>query len=377
MQKKLQNKVKYVIISWDLYYYFIVMKKINKILTFSVIFGCFLLNFTLAQSLNDCWIFGRMSYKQSGAGDYGFPIVNQRWETDDWTGSKFLTIDQQKLILTKDDLNTALLNLKKYCCEKNIWWIDQEVCNIDKSSFNPNAMDSQYLFDHIFDVMMRRLNWLTGDKNIYENSNMKDVDDKWKEWRQFMDDKAEDLEWSDAQSIIDKYQEYWMKSKPSLWYDITESINWTFGAHTNDELFLKYVSGMWGTDESVQVAEALKNYDKWTLYDRYSNVCAMSKYFYALLNYTNSDNSDRRAIVDRLAEWACEKVVQSQIENENKYVQTVVQKSANLLMENYIEWYLQYLYDRSTKLKAMWKNAENRWVDVIRAVPYLLKACVK
>jgi hypothetical protein len=50
------------------------------------------------------------------------------------------------------------------------------------------------------------------------------------------------------------------------------------------------------------VAEALKNYDKWTLYDRYSNVCALSKYFYALLNYQNSDNSDRGVIVNRLAD---------------------------------------------------------------------------
>jgi hypothetical protein len=70
-------------------------------------------------------------------------------------------------------------------------------------------------------------------------------------------------------------------------------------------------------------------------------------------------------------------LVQSQIENENKYVQVVVQKSANLFEENYIEWYMQYLYDRSVKLKSLWKNVEDRWMDVIRAVPYLLKTCVK
>jgi hypothetical protein len=46
-------------------------------------------------------------------------------------------------------------------------------------------------------------------------------------------------------------------------------------------------------------------------------------------------------------------------------------------MENYIEWYLQYLYDRSNKLKDIWRSAEDRWMDVIRAVPYLLKACVR
>ena len=240
-------------------------------------------------------------------------------------------------------------------------------------------MDSQYLFDHIFDVMMRRLAWLTGDKNIFENSEMREVDDKWKEWRDFIMNKAEDLSWSDVQSIIDEYQKYWVKSNPNLWYDITEEINRTFGPN-NDQDFLRYVvreNGDESTNQNGKVAEALKNYDKWTLYDRYSNVCALSKYFYALLNYQNSDNSDRGVIVNRLADWRCEQLVQSQIENENKYVQVVVQKSANLFEENYIEWYMQYLYDRSVKLKSLWKNVEDRWMDVIRAVPYLLKTCVK
>lgn len=377
MQKKLQNKVKYVIIDWDLYYYFIVMKKINKILMFSAIFGCCLLNFTLAQDLTDCWIFANEVYSVNK----WFPVVDQRWEVDNWHGSNFLTIDQQKLIFTKNDLNTAILNLKKYCCEKNLWWLsmNSSTCDLDKASFNSNVMDSQYLFDHIFDVMMRRLNWLTGDENIYKSNENKEVDDKWKERREFMNDKAEDLSWSDAQSIIDKYQEYWSKSKPNLWYDITDEFKRTFAGGTEDQDFLRYVAWENG-DESSKVygkaALAMQNYDKWTLYDRYSNVCALSKYFYSLLNELKG-STDRGTIIDRLAHWACEDLVQSQIENENKYVQTIIQNSANLFTENYIEWYFQYLYDRSTKLKAMWKNAENRWVDVIRAVPYLLKTCVK
>jgi len=372
----LKNKVKYVIINEsNLYYIFYVMNKINKILIISVMCGFFLLNFSLAEN-TDCWYFARMTYNQ---GD-GFDNVNHVWETKESKFSNFLDpVDKQTLILTKNDLNTAMLNLKKYCCDKNIWWVDKSKCEVDKSFFNPNVMDSQYLFDHIFDVMMRRLAWLTGDKNIFENSEMREVDDKWKEWRDFIMNKAEDLSWSDVQSIIDEYQKYWVKSNPNLWYDITEEINRTFGPN-NDQDFLRYVvreNGDESTNQNGKVAEALKNYDKWTLYDRYSNVCALSKYFYALLNYQNSDNSDRGVIVNRLADWRCEQLVQSQIENENKYVQVVVQKSANLFEENYIEWYMQYLYDRSVKLKSLWKNVEDRWMDVIRAVPYLLKTCVK
>ena len=331
----------------------------------AVVFVCLVLNFTLAD-YTDCWYFARDTYKENK----WFENVNRVWETSEPGFSDFLTPDQQKIILTKADLNTAMLNLKKYCCEKKIWWVDQATCDIDKSFFNPNAMDSQYLFDHIFDVVMRRLAWLTGDKNIFENTNMVEVDDKWKEWRDFIADKAEDLSWSDAQSIIDKYQKYWVKSNPNLWYDIAEEIKGNFAK--GDELLLKYVA-----DENGKVSEALKNYDKWTLYDRYGNACALSMYFYALLNYQNTNNSDRGVIINRLSDWRCENLVQSQIENENRYVQVVLQNSANLFMENYIEWYMQYLYDRSVKFKSLWKNVEDRWMDVIRAVPYLLKTCVK
>ena len=352
------------------------MNKINKILIISVFVCCFALNLVLADS-TDCWTFAVDTYKKQDW-KYWFDRVNQVWETDKEQYSKFLTVDQQKLILTKNDLNTAILNLKKYCCEKNKWWLSQKTCDDDKASFNPNAMDSEYLFDHIFDVMMRRLAWLTGDKNIYVKSNMTEVDDMWGKRREFITDKAEDLSWSDAQSIIDEYQKYWMKSKPNLWYDIAEEIDRSFGAN-NDQDFLRYVvreNGDKSTNKNGKIAEALKNYNEWTLYDRYNNACVLSMYFYALLNYQNSDNSDRGTLINRLSDRRCEKLVQAQIENENRYVQVVLQYSSNLFAENYIEGYMQYLYDRSVKLKSLWRNVEDRWVDVIRAVPYLLKNCV-
>ena len=69
-------------------------------------------------------------------------------------------------------------------------------------------LDSQYLYDHIFDVMMRRLAWLTWDTDIYVGTNMS-VDEAWKYswkwWREFISSKAEDLSWSDSQGIIDEY----------------------------------------------------------------------------------------------------------------------------------------------------------------------------
>lgn len=352
------------------------MKKINKFLVAWLLLGCFVLNVTSAIDNTDCWKFWSMSYKQEGWQN-GFVIVNQDWETNDNEYSNFLSIDQQKKILTKNDLNTAMLNLKKYCCENNLWWLGTKTCEDDKVFFNPNSLDSQYLFDHIFDVMVRRMNWLTGDTDIYTNTHMS-IDEKWTEWREWINDKAEDLEWSDAQSIIDTYKKYRMKSDPRLWYDITNEINWTF--NLDDQRFLEYVSWKSGwekLEESKKVAEAIKNYENWTLYDRYNNMCALSRYFYSLLNNGGSSSSDKNELILVLSKWVCEEKMQEQIEGENKYVQLVMQRSSNLFMENYIEWYFRYLYDRSNKLRALWQSTDDRWLDVIRAVPKLVKTCKK
>ena len=120
----------------------------------------------------------------------------------------------------------------------------------------------------------------------------------------------------------------------------------------------------------------------WTLYDRYENVCWLARYFYVLLyqigwntEYTNLP--DRNTTLSRLSDWTCEKVVRTQIDEENEYVQLVIQRSANLFLKNYIEWYLKYGYERLNKLKKKWRESTDRWLDVVRAVPHLVATCVK
>ena len=132
------------------------MNKLNIILVVLVSLCGFIINCVLADD-SDCRIFGAAPYKQD-AGQNGFGSVSQVWETAKYQYTDFLSIEQQKNIITKADLNTAILNLKKYCCVNNLWWLSQNLktCDDDKSFFNENALDSQYLFDHIFDVMMRR-----------------------------------------------------------------------------------------------------------------------------------------------------------------------------------------------------------------------------
>jgi len=351
------------------------MKIINKILIIPIIITYLLLNITLAND-SDCWTFGKLPYKQEWSDKNWFNIVDSSRETNTYNFSKFLTIDEQKAIITKDDLNTALLNLKKYCCEKELWWLTQssKTCKDDAIFFNENSLDSKYLFDHLFDVIMRRLNWLSWSNDIYTKTNMT-VDDLWSKRRNRITNQAENLSWANPQIILDEYTKFWKASPTSLWHNITTQTDATFWDLSNEN-FLLYVSWQGSSDESTQIANALKNYNKRTLYDRYNNACALTEYFYSLMDvWINS--SDKIKIIKKLANWACKKAVKNQIEWENKYVTIVTQKSSNLFLVNYIKWYISYLQSRQKKLQSTEKNASDKFLDVIRWVPHLVKTCVK
>ena len=351
------------------------MKIINKILIIPFILIWLISNITLADD-SDCWTFGNMPYKQEWSESNWFAIVNSSRETNTFNFSKFLSIDEQKAIISKDDLNTALLNLKKYCCENELWWLKQKdkTCQEDAVFFNENSLDSKYLFDHIFDIIMRRLNWLSWSNDIYTKTSMT-VDDLGSEWRSWINNEAEDLSWSNPQLISDKYMKYWKASPTSLGYDITTQVDATFW-DLSDQNFLLYVSWQWASDESTQIATALKKYKERTLYDRYHNACALAEYFYSLFDvWINS--SDKVKTIKIIANWTCNNATQKQIEWENKYVTVVTQKSSNLFLWNYIKWYITYLYDRQKKLQATEKDSGNKFLDVVRWVPHLVKTCVK
>lgn len=344
------------------------MKNLNKILIIPIILACSIFGVSLADN-SDCWIFGVLTYNN------WFSIVNNTRETNSDKNTNFLTIEEQRAIITKDDLNTAILNLKKYCCENGRWWLKQtlDTCKKDKVFFNDNSLDSPYLFDHIFDVIMRRLNWLSGDTNIYTKTNMT-LDDKWSERRNFITKQAISTWWSIPQIIIDEYKKFRTGSSPDLWYNISHYIHTTFWSLSN-EGFLSYVSWSWNSEQSKMVSNAMKNYSWWTLYDRYINACALSEYFYALLNIWNSD--DRMTIINKLSDKSCDKIVEKQIKWESSYVSLIKQRSSNKFLSNYNEWYIAYLYERQKRLENLLKDSKNRRLDVIRGVPGLQRKCTK
>ena len=351
------------------------MRKLNKILTIFIFTCLCVLNFSFAADNSDCGKFATLSYIQTGSNEHWFNIVTQSWETDKNNFSNFLSTDQQSAIITNADLNTAMLNLQKYCCENELWWLNQKskVCIDSQAFFNDNVLESPYLFDHLFDVTMRRLSWLTGENDIYQKTNMT-TDDKWTQWRQRITEKIQSTWWSTPQIIIDKYTDTRKQSSSDLGYNISSRIYASFG-DLDDNNFLKYVSGQWSSKESKEVAKAIKNYDKRTLYDRYINACAMTEYFYSLLHiWIKSD--DRSTTINRVSNWVCHNAVNAQISSENSYVKLVIQQSSNLFLANYIQWYMNYLIGRSNTVMDKQQKIKDWFLDIVNDVPQLVRQCV-
>ena len=349
------------------------MKNLNKILITLFTLPCLIFNLASAETDDsDCWRFGILSYEQES--DNGFYIVNQVRETEKNKFTNFLTIEEQKAIITKNDLNTAILNLKKHCCNNELWWLKQnsEPCKNDKPFFNDNSLDSPYLFNHIFDVIMRRLSWLSGEQYIYTKTNMT-LDNTWAIRRWLINNRATSSEWTNPQIIISKYKQFRKQSPVESWYNISSEIYNEFkNVNKSEQDFLQYIGWNFGNWESKTIVNALKNYNNRTLYDKYINSCALTEYFYTLL-WPSPD--DKNKIINAIP--TCKVKVEERIIWESNYVSLVVQRSASLFLANNIQWYTDYLSDRQLRFLDLRTNTKNRWLDVIRAVPCLQRKCVK
>lgn len=119
----------------------------------------------------------------------GFTLITNLWQDNTIKNSN---------IIDSDSLNVAFLNLKKNCCKnlstsdnetRSFYELHKQSCDADKTYFNENVPSSYYLFDHILDILIRRLN---GDKEeIYPNVTL---DEKGQERRERIEEISENIE---------------------------------------------------------------------------------------------------------------------------------------------------------------------------------------
>lgn len=339
------------------------MKKVIKIVSIIYLFSVFCgLNHTKAEEqFTDCDLIMWDIYEWN----HSFKTVDKVWITNDYPYSNFLTKAEQKAIIDKESLDRAILNLKKYCFKNandeqrkwrnNLYKKDQR--NIERES---NTLDSPYLFDHIFDILMRKYAWFT-----WEVYNL-EVDWSGAEWRKIMTEIATSTWGSNPQDTINKYNSFrYTNSK----YDINSKIEDVF--ITNHNNVWAFIAWNWGND-GKRIAESLKNYKKRTLTDKYNNACWLSIYLYSLLlNWS----SDAQRIIKNIEK--CNTIAKSQIDKETAYTNLVIQRSSDLFQKNYVDAYTEYLNDRKDKLQKKRKDTADKFKFVSKAVPQIVRNCRK
>ena len=296
--------------------------------------------------------------------------IGKYWENGSFTLVESLRKDDLVLhsnIIDKDSLNVAFLNLKKNCCQylnaKNLeghTFYEQHTnsCEEDKTYFNTNVPRSYYLFDHIFDVMMRRLNGEV--EEIYPEVSL---DEKGQERRERINEIAEDIEGEVPATIERKYKEYRTIDNKNSLHGIAEDAS---------PGSFDYVNAMTAGEN----LEILNRYEERTLGERYDNLCNVAGYVYFVFNTVNENMiaiTETKSML--LGSNVCSKATNSRIEAENHYIENMIVLKSNELLIRNVESYITYLDKRLRDLQDTMGKAKNSFFAVARKVPKLVQHC--
>ena len=234
--------------------------------------------------------------------------------------------------MPKEAMEKAFDNLNKYCC-------DVKTLSENCGSTNDNTLypESVYIFDHILDIYLRRLD--AKDNLLYGLS----ADSSWQEWREFIIEHGNDVNGSKPIEIKAKYDVFWTWNRNIVSFADNDS-------KTKDN---------WESGIETQIGQ----YDSWTLRDKYNLACDVANYIseYKYINGKWLTQSEYNL---------CKNLTDNRIDHENTYVQTILMQKANKLlwanMKSYLGTYFvskklsdleQILFDINTSFSEV-----NRWV---------------
>ncbi|MDR0860805.1 MAG: hypothetical protein LBO09_07745 [Candidatus Peribacteria bacterium] len=169
-------------------------------------------------------------------------------------------------IIDSASLNAAFLNLKANCCTNTEFKTgNPKSCETDKASLPTNAPKSYYLYDHLFDITMRRLDGIK-DGNI---SDQAQLDPKGQERREEITKIMEGEKGTTPGIITTPYEKY----------RAINSNNLLVGFEQNSAEDANYYTTQMTTGANK---EKLENYENRTLGERYKNTCNLVGYLYFL-----------------------------------------------------------------------------------------------
>lgn len=248
-------------------------------------------------------------------------------------------------IMPKVAAEKAINNLQKFCCLEDSIKDNVNYCdNVNTDWYFPN---SAYLFDHLLDVYLRRLDAKSDDENWKNLIYWLEPDTKWQERRNFISNHANNKDGSVPIQIENEYKKFWEKKSNGL------SIR-------NPNVGLP-----WSQENFV-------NYGERSLGERYMWACEISVYLY--LNLINTRENTARL---HLAYQNCKSLVNNRIKNEYEYTKAIMIQKWNVLLFNNVNNYLDPYFSQNKlmSLQSLVFDIKNTFAEINKAIKELVLHC--
>jgi len=218
----------------------------------------------------------------------------------------------------------ALYNLKAYCCDNHL--IDLKSCEVDKNMFSDVYPESWFLYDHLVDVGLRRLD---AENNLIYGLN---PDSLGLERRNYINGVANNSDANFALSMSNEFKKYWNTENKDyiglLYFD-----NWDV-FHNYNNIKLKSI-----------VSDPI--YNSINLYQKYKELCGVAASIY--LDESEDNNMDKVSSI----KWNfdnCQLLVSKRIQDEVLYTKTLIKKKSTALLKKSINAYAIEYYAKNRLL---------------------------
>lgn len=248
----------------------------------------------------------------------------------------------------------ALFNLQSYCCQKTAYSTTQQGAKTCQATSNSrenreNFPDSPYLFDHIYDILMRRR---SDQPNNYPNFPKDQIANQWRE-------KIEKLtlepEWVLPTKFTNQIRQH-RSLQPELLLPIYQG--------ENLENFEKEF-------KNTGSQNILKSFTTRNLRTKYLNSCSIATYITSLL----SPNQDKARSLIAL-QIPCKQKTESTISLQHHTLENTITYKANSLTAITLHQYgAEYFGQRSNALLTTLNAMVAELQGIVRQVTHLTPQC--
>lgn len=278
-------------------------------------------------------------------------LFNEKWllSREDSVYPTILKDDPILNALPEQAIHRALLNLQAHCCTSNESNKNGTGCKKSSSDRKDrvNYPQSTFLFDHLVDVLMRRL---ANDKSYAGLPPEKKSEERNNKLDSLML-AAKGILPLEFQNEYDKYR----KLQPQYLL-----------SGYNESNSLSYIQ----TIRSKDNEDRLKNYKDWSIRTAYSNVCSVATYLMMLLAPNNMNNPVQNA------REQCTLQTKNMLKKESNYHYNIVVYKADQLQRDTLQLYANnYFGQRVQNLMDKLATLSTEWLGVARQVPKLVPLC--